>query len=59
MRISGDLGRGPGFSGAGLKVVLFNVPEREMSLGNGIADLLGVVVGIGVAALWTWRRQGS
>jgi len=45
--------------GAALEVAQSFVPARDMSLGDGIADLLGVAAGIGVASLRTWRRQGS
>lgn len=43
--------------GAALEVAQFYVPPRDMSLGDGIADLLGVIFGIGVASWWTQRAS--
>ena len=43
--------------GAALEVAQFYVPARDMSLGDGVADLLGVIFGIGVAHWWTQRAN--
>ena len=42
--------------GAALEVAQSYVPARDMSLGDGIADLLGVIFGVGLGYLVTRRR---
>ena len=41
--------------GGGLEVVQLYLPEREMSLGDGVANLLGVICGTAVGYLVTRR----
>jgi VanZ family protein len=50
------LGLGLVLLGIGLEVVQFYVPEREMSLGDGVANFLGVIFGVGLGYLITQRR---
>ncbi len=50
------LGLGLVLLGIGLEVVQFYVPEREMSLGDGVANFLGVIFGVGLGYLVTQRR---
>jgi VanZ family protein len=42
--------------GAALEVAQSYVPARDMSLGDGIADLLGVIFGVGLGYLVTRGR---
>jgi VanZ family protein len=43
--------------GAALEVAQSFVPARDMSFGDGVADLLGVAVGIGLGYLIVQRRN--
>jgi VanZ family protein len=45
------------FLGAALEVAQSYVPARDMSFGDGVADLLGVAVGIGLGYLIVQRRN--
>ena len=42
--------------GAALEVAQFYVPARDMSLGDGIANALGVILGVGLGYLVTQGR---
>jgi VanZ family protein len=42
--------------GAALEVAQFYVPARDMSLGDGIANLLGAIFGVGLGYLVTRGR---
>jgi VanZ family protein len=45
--------------GIGLEVLQFYVPGRDMSLGDGVANLLGVIFGVGSGYWITQGRVGA